>query len=204
MTYQSLVLFFVNSVGTLGYLGIFILMFLESSFFPFPSEVIMIPAGYLAYQGKINLLLVIIIGIMGSLAGAWLNYFLADKFGRKLLLRFFKEKRLGQVENFFEKHGHISTFNGRLIPIVRQYISFPAGLAKMNPLKFTLYTTLGAGIWITILTFLGYFLGQNEQLIHQYLGQITQITLLAILVITILYIYYRKYFHLQQHSDKSI
>ena len=203
MTYQSLVLFFVNSVGTLGYLGIFILMFLESSFFPFPSEVVMIPAGYLAYQGKMNLLLAISIGIMGSLAGAWLNYFLADKFGRKLLLRFIKEKHLRQVENFFEKHGHISTFNGRLIPIVRQYISFPAGLAKMNPLKFTLYTTLGAGIWITILTFLGYFLGQNEKLIHQYLSQITQITLLAILVLTIIYIYYKRLFRKNKNPQNN-
>ncbi len=190
--YQSIVNFLVTSIGILGYGGIFILMFLESSFFPFPSEIVMIPAGYLAYQGKMNLVLVIVTGILGSIAGAWLNYFLADKFGRKLLLKFLKEHHLKMVERFFEKHGHISTFNGRLIPVIRQYISFPAGLAKMNPLKFTLYTGLGAGIWVTMLTFLGYFLGQNKDLIHKYLKQITIITLICISVLTIIYIYFKK------------
>jgi len=169
-------------------------MFLESSFFPFPSEVIMIPAGYLAYQGRMNLTLIIVIGIMGSIAGAWLNYFLADRFGRKLLLKFLKENHLKMVETFFQKHGHISTFNGRLIPVVRQYISFPAGLAKMSPTKFTIYTGFGAGIWITILTFLGYFLGQNSILIHGYLREITISALIFILILTAIYIYIRKYF----------
>lgn len=185
----------MNSIRTLGYAGIFVFMFLESSFFLFPSEVIMIPAGYLAYQGKMNLVLIIGIGILGSIAGAWLNYFLANKFGRKLLLRFLKEHHLKMVEDFFERHGHISTFNGRLIPIIRQYISFPAGLAKMNPLKFTLYTGLGAGIWITMLVFLGYFLGQNKILIHKYLMEITILTLIGVSVLTIIYIWHKKHIY---------
>jgi membrane protein DedA with SNARE-associated domain len=184
--------FLVATIGSWGYIGIFLLMFLESSFFPFPSEVVMIPAGYLAYQGKMSLILAITIGILGSITGAWFNYFLADKFGRKLLLKFLKEHHLKRVEDFFDKHGHISTFNGRLIPVIRQYISFPAGLAKMNPLKFTLYTNAGAGIWITILTLLGYFLGQNQELIHRYLKEITIITLFIITILTIIYIYFKK------------
>ena len=190
--FNAIISCLVRYIGALGYLGIFVLMFLESSFFPFPSEVVIIPAGYLAFQGKMNLVLVILIGILGSIAGAWLNYFLANKFGRKLLLKFLKENHLRIVENFFNKHGHISTFNGRLIPVLRQYISFPAGLAKMNPIKFTIYTGLGAGLWITILAFLGYFLGQNQALIHKYLNQITLIILLIITILTAVYIYYEK------------
>jgi len=194
IAYKEITLFLVDSIGTLGYFGIFILMFLESSFFPFPSEIIMIPAGYLAYQGKMNILLAISVGIAGSIAGAWLNYFLANKYGRKLVIKFLKESHLKKVETFFKKHGHISTFNGRLIPIVRQYISFPAGLAKMNPFKFTLYTGLGAGLWITILTLIGYFIGQNTQLISVYLKEITIITLIIIGILTIMYIYYKNIF----------
>lgn len=190
--YKTTISFLVNFIGVLGYPGIFILMFLESSFFPFPSEVVMIPAGYLAYQGKMNLILVIVIGVIGSIAGAWFNYFLAEKLGRKLLLKFLREYYLKIVEDFFEEHGPISIFNGRLIPVIRQYISFPAGLAKMNPLKFTIYTASGAGIWVTILVFLGYFIGQNEALIHRYLNEITILTLIAIFILTVGYIYKNK------------
>jgi len=187
MGFDSIVLFLVNSIGVLGYAGIFILMFLESSLFPFPSELIIIPAGYLAFQGEMNLVLVIMFGILGSLGGAWFNYFLADRFGRRLLLRFLKRNHLTKVEDFFEKHGHISTFNGRLIPVVRQYISFPAGLARMNPLKFSLYTVLGSGVWISVLAFLGYFLGQNETLMLEYLKEITVLVLVLVFVVSVVY-----------------
>lgn len=188
ITYTQIVDWIVNSIFILGYPGIFILMFLESSLFPFPSEVVMIPAGYLAYQGKLSLFWVILIGILGSILGAWFNYYLAKKFGRKIILKFLKKNHLKMVEDYFDKHGNISTFNGRLIPVIRQYISFPAGLAKMHPLKFTIYTGLGAGIWIIILTMLGYFLGANQELIHKYLVEITLITLIIIAIITIIYI----------------
>ena len=190
--YESILAFLINSIGTLGYAGIFILMFLESSFFPFPSEIIMIPAGYLAYTGKMNILLVIAIGVLGSLSGAWLNYFLAHRFGRKLLLKFIPASQLKKVEEFFAQHGHISTFNGRLIPVVRQYISFPAGLAKMAPFKFSLYTIFGAGLWVTVLTYLGYALGQNQKLIQQYLREITILTLGVVLFITLIYLFFKK------------
>ncbi|WP_257842561.1 DedA family protein [Helicobacter sp. 13S00477-4] len=156
--------FIVKIVGNLGYFGIFLMMFLESSFFPFPSEIAMIPAGYLAYKGEINIYIAIIIGTLGSVAGAFFNYYIALKLGRRFILQygrylFFTESSMKKMESFFKKHGEISTFLGRLIPGVRQYISLPAGIAKMNLYKFCLYTAIGAGIWIMILTFFGYYLG---------------------------------------------
>ncbi len=192
---EEIVNFLVETVGSLGYIGIFALMFLESSFFPFPSEVVMIPAGYLAFKGEMNLVLAVLFGIGGSVAGALFNYALASKFGRVFLIKygkylFIKEETLDKLEDFFDKHGHISTFNGRLIPGIRQYISLPAGLAKMHIGKFAFYTALGAGIWVIVLTVLGYFLGQNEDLIHKYLKEITIITLVIIAVIT--FVYYKK------------
>lgn len=188
---HEIVDFIVNTVGDLGYWGIFIMMFLESSFFPFPSEVVMIPAGYLAYQGEMNLFWAVFAGIAGSLAGAVFNYLLALKFGRAFLSRYgkyilVKEETMQKMENFFNKHGHISTFSGRLIPAVRQYISLPAGLAKMNLWKFSLYTSLGAGIWVLILALLGYFIGHNQALISEYLKVII-ISILVLLAVFILF-----------------
>ncbi len=183
----------VQTVGDLGYAGIFFMMFLESSFFPFPSEVVMIPAGYLAFKGEMNLVLAIFVGILGSLAGALFNYWLALKLGRPFILRYgkyvlFKEHSLQRMEGFFARHGHISTFTGRLIPAVRQYISLPAGLARMNLAVFSFYTSLGAGIWVTILAVLGYTLGHNEAAIRDNLHLITLITLGAVAVIVLLYV----------------
>jgi len=183
----------VSTVGSWGYPGIFLMMALESSFFPFPSEVVMIPAGYLAYKGEMNLVLAILSGISGSLVGALFNYWLAVKFGRPFLLRYgkyvlFKEHSLQRMEDFFARHGHISTFTGRLIPAVRQYISLPAGLARMNLAAFSFYTSLGAGIWVTILALLGYTLGHNEDAIRENLHLITLITLGAVAVIILLYV----------------
>lgn len=187
----------VELVGQLGYLGIFIMMFLESTFFPFPSEVAMIPAGYLASQGEMNLLWAILIGTLGSIIGALFNYYLAKKYGRIGVLKFgkyflFTEEKLIKMENFFIKHGSFSTFVSRLIPAVRQFISLPAGLSKMPLGKFTLYTTLGAGIWVVVLTLLGYFIGSNQELLNQYLHQIVVITLGLITIATLVYIFMNK------------
>lgn len=171
-------------------------MFLESSFFPFPSEAIMIPAGYLAFQGEMNLITTITVGTVGSLAGALFNYFLAIKYGRKFLLRygkyfFLKPESLDKLERFFAKHGEISTFNGRLIPGIRQYISMPAGLAKMPIGRFSAYTILGAGIWVTVLALLGYYLGANEAEIAKYLKSAVVVALIFIASLTLFY-YIRK------------
>jgi len=184
----------VQIISQLWYMWIFVWMFLESSFFPFPSEVIMIPAWYLAFQWEMNLYLVILIWILGSLSWAWLNYILASKLGRIFLEKIIKKDKVDKLEDFFNKHGHITTFTWRLIPWVRQYISFPAWLSNMNPLKFSIYTILGAWIWVIILTLLGYFIGQNQDLIHKYLKEITIITF--VLVIFLIWIYY--YFNVKK------
>ncbi|ACM93171.1 DedA [Nautilia profundicola AmH] len=184
---QDIINWIVYSVGDLGYIGIFVMMFLESSLFPFPSEIVMVPAGYLASKGEMNLFAAILSGILGSVAGAWFNYIIAKSAGRKVVLRFLKEHHLEKIEKFFERHGEISTFNGRLIPGVRQYISFPAGLAKMHPVKFSVYTALGAGIWVVVLTMLGYYIGENQELVHKYIKEITILTLLILILITFVY-----------------
>jgi membrane protein DedA with SNARE-associated domain len=185
---EAIVTYLVDTIGSWGYIGIFLLMFLESSFFPFPSEVVMIPAGYLAYKGEMNLGLVLFFGIGGSLSGAWFNYLLAHKFGRGFLLKIINQKKITKLEEFFDRHGHISTFTGRLIPGIRQYISFPAGLAKMDYKRFTVYTILGAGIWVVILTMLGYFIGENQELIRKYLKEITIATIIFVGILIIGYI----------------
>lgn len=164
MQLKELVGLIVETIGGLGYLGVFLMMFLESSFFPFPSEVVMIPAGYLVYKSEMNLSLAFFCGVSGSLAGALFNYWIAYKMGRTFLLKYgkyllFSPKNLEKMEMFFEKHGPISTFVGRLLPAVRQYISFPAGLCKMDLLKFCFFTSLGAMIWVAILMWIGYSLG---------------------------------------------
>ena len=188
---HEIVDFVVNTVADFGYIGIFIMMFLESSFFPFPSEVVMIPAGYLASKGEMNLFAAIAAGIGGSLAGAVFNYYLAIKFGRAFIAKYgkyvlIKEETLEKMEDFFSKHGHISTFSGRLIPAVRQYISLPAGLARMNLFKFSLYTSLGAGIWVIILAMIGYFIGENQELVGEYV-KIATISVLVIIAILIIF-----------------
>jgi len=190
---HDIALYLVDKVGDMGYLGIFLLMFLESTFFPFPSEVIMIPAGYLAYKGEMNLVVVVVVGILGSVTGALFNYYLARHFGRTFLLRYgkymlIKPQTLEKLEAFFRKHGELSTFNGRLIPGIRQLISLPAGLAKMNVAKFSFYTALGAGIWVIVLVALGYLLGSNEALLSKYLRSATLIALLSVALITVFYI----------------
>ncbi len=189
--------YLVETIGAMGYWGIFLLMFLESTFFPFPSEVIMIPAGYLAYKGEMNLYMVVLVGIAGSLGGALFNYYIAMHFGRPFLLKygryfFIKPETLDKLEAFFTKHGELSTFNGRLIPGIRQLISLPAGLARMNLVKFSFYSVLGAGIWVVVLVAVGYLVGSNEALISRYLHTATLIALASIAFITLFYVIRQK------------
>ena len=187
--------FIVQTVGEWGYAGIFLMMFLESSFFPFPSEVAMIPAGYLAHQGQMSLVLAWCAGTAGSLAGAVFNYYLCYFFGRELVLKYGKyvgitKIKMRKFEAFFKRHGEISTFNCRLIPGIRQYISLPAGLAKMNLFKFSLYTTLGAGIWVAILLAVGWYLGKNYD--KSAFSHIVVALLAVVGLLTALYIVYVK------------
>lgn len=167
----------VQIVGHWGYPGIIIMMFLESSFFPFPSEVVVPPAGYLAARGEMSLILVILSGITGSLLGALFNYWLAVIWGRPFFKKYGRyvlvsEKSLARADRFFADHGHISTFIGRLLPGIRQYISLPAGIARMNLSLFAAFTGLGAGIWVIVLALVGYYIGNNQELVSQYLHEI--------------------------------
>jgi membrane protein DedA with SNARE-associated domain len=170
--FHARVSWLVDIVGSLGYPGIVALMFLESSFFPFPSEVVMPPAGYLAFKGEMNAFAVAACGIAGSLLGAYFNYWIAVKWGRKFFERFGKyffvsPEALDKAEAFFARHGHISTFTARLLPVIRQYVSLPAGLARMNLAKFGIYTALGSGIWVAALTGLGYWIGgEGDRMVH--------------------------------------
>lgn len=166
----------INTIGAMGYPGIFLLMAMESSVIPIPSELVMPPAGYLAQRGEMNMVVAILCGTVGSLVGAYANYFAAHYLGRPLLLKYGKyvwitEEKFAKVESFFLRHGEISTFIGRLLPVIRHLISLPAGLAGMHHWKFSLYTLLGAGIWCTVLTLIGYIIGKEQALIMRYSHQ---------------------------------
>ncbi|MDD3276529.1 MAG: DedA family protein [Kiritimatiellales bacterium] len=206
---EQIIDWIVGIVGQWGYAGIVIMMFLESSCFPFPSEVVMIPAGYLASSAyvnsanyvpghEMNLWIAIALGIVGSWLGALFNYYLALILGRPFLLKWGKyllisEKNFEKGETFFRNHGEISTFTGRLIPVIRQYISLPAGLARMNLAHFLFWTGLGAGIWVTVLTAIGYVAGQNRELIEKYSREATVLTITGCVGIIIAYILIRRY-----------
>jgi membrane protein DedA with SNARE-associated domain len=162
--FHLLVEWLVDVVGALGYPGVVALMFLESSFFPFPSEVVIPPAGYLASRGQMSLAAVVFCGIAGSLLGALFNYYIALKWGRRFFDKYGKyffvsPEALDRAEVFFDKHGHISTFTARLLPVIRQYVSLPAGLARMNIFKFCFFTAIGSGIWVVVLALIGYWAG---------------------------------------------
>lgn len=186
-------LWLAETVLTLGYPGIVALMAIESSLIPFPSELVMPPAGYLVHEGQMSWFPVIACGIAGSMLGAWFNYFLALRLGRPFLLCygkyvFLKPEDMHRAERFFARHGEITTFVGRLIPVVRQLISLPAGAARMNFGKFTLYTALGAGIWVVILTWIGWLVGRNQDMLKSYLQSASIWLVGGAVVIVIAYI----------------
>jgi membrane protein DedA with SNARE-associated domain len=173
---HTLIQWLLDTIGVLGYPGIFLLMAMESSVIPVPSELVMPPAGYLAFQGQMNMAVAILCGTLGSLSGAYVNYYASHYLGRPLIIKYGKyvlipPDKFARVERFFLSHGEISTFIGRLLPVVRHLISIPAGLSGMNHLRFSLYTLLGAGLWCSILTAIGYVIGEKQQLIMQYAHQ---------------------------------
>ena len=190
---HELINWLVNTIGAMGYPGIFLLMAMESSVIPIPSEVVMPPAGYLAQQGQMHMGLVILSGTLGSLVGAYANYFVARWLGRPLVIKYGRyvwitEEHFNKVETFFLSHGEISTFIGRLLPVIRHLISIPAGIARMNHWRFSLYTTVGAAIWVSILSWIGYFIGQNEDLIAEYSRQAVVGVILFSIVLGWLYV----------------
>lgn len=195
----------------LNYWVIILLMTIESSFIPFPSEVVVPPAAYLsATEGsELNVFLVVLSATLGALLGALINYGIAYYLGRPLIYRF-ADSRLGHLclidrekiqraEAYFDEHGAIGTFVGRLITVVRQLISLPAGLARMHLGKFILYTTLGAAIWNSILAAVGYYLqsvvpyDQLDQAVMQYSNELKWIMItLGVGVVIYLYRQYNR------------
>ncbi|SRR6056297_1693326 len=180
---EILISFVFAYINTLNYGFVFLLMALESSLVPFPSEIIVPPAAFMAQQGDLSISGVVVAGILGSMVGAVFNYFLAYYLGRTLIYRWVETKmakallinkrKLEKSEKFFLKYGKISTFIGRLIPVVRQLISLPAGFSRMNFKSFCLFTFLGSSIWVIILAFLGYFFGSNQELLSEYYKEIS-------------------------------
>jgi len=155
-----------DSVLALGYPGIVLLMAIESSVLPLPSELVMPPAGYLASKGQMHAGLAVAAGTLGSVLGALLNYLLAVVVGEPVLRRYGKfvlvsERSLDRTEAFFRRHGEISTFIGRLLPVIRHLISIPAGMSRMGLGRFVAFTALGAGLWCGILTYLGWLIGRH-------------------------------------------
>ena len=190
-----------------SYWLVFVLMVIESSFIPFPSEVIVPPAAYLAVtRGDMNVFLIVLVATAGALVGAIINYYLALWIGRPIVYSF-ASSRIGRMcllspekvehaEKYFDEHGAASTFIGRLVPAVRQLISIPAGLARMNILTFVVFTSLGAAVWNAVLAALGYWLGRTvpyDQLfakVEQYNDYLTYAGL-AIGAACVLYILYK-------------
>ena len=195
----------------LNYVTVTLLMTIESSFIPFPSEVVVPPAAYQACNPDnatlyvtespfVNVVLVVLIATLGALIGAYINYFLSRFLGRPIVY-WFADSKLGHLlllnsekvkkaEDYFIEHGNSSTFIGRLVPGIRQLISIPAGLAKMNIGAFTLYTILGSGSWNIILAILGYVAHGQQDLINQYSHELSYI-LLGLGVLFIVYLVYK-------------
>jgi len=169
---SALITFLTNFINEVGYLGIFIGMFLESTLVPLPSELVMIPAGLAVSSGEMNIYIALFVGVLGNVAGAVFSYYLAASIGRTILFRigkyfFVKAETIIKIEKFFENHGPISIFIGRLLPGFRHFISLPAGVARMDMKLFFIYTTLGSTIWNSILIAVGFFIGNNHKLIAE-------------------------------------
>ncbi len=181
--------------SVLGYKSIFILMAIESSFIPFPSEIVIPPAAYLASRGELQIYLVVFFGILGSLVGSIINYFLAYYLGRVVVYKLAKKKffkfllidtqKIKTAEDFFLKYDVLSTFIGRFIPAVRQLISIPAGFSKMDFKKFCFFTGFGSGIWVIVLASIGYFFGANKDLLDEYLSGVGNLVIIFCMLIII-------------------
>ncbi|HOS15708.1 MAG TPA: DedA family protein [Bacteroidales bacterium] len=200
-------------LNNLNYYSITLLMTIESSFIPFPSEVVIPPAAYAACSPEnsnlyvthykwLNIFIVILFGTLGALLGALFNYFLSLYLGRPIVYKFvdskfghlmlLNSKKIKKAEDYFVKNGNISTFIGRLVPGIRQLISIPAGLSKMKLPPFILYTCLGAGIWNTILALIGYIAHGEQDIINEYSHELSYV-LLGVGVIFVCYLIYKGY-----------
>ena len=192
-----------DTVFALGYPGIVVLMAIESSVLPLPSELVMPPAGYLAAKGQMNPWIAIAAGTAGSVLGALVNYALAVFVGEPVLRRYGKyvlmsEASLDRTEVFFRRHGEISTFVGRLLPVIRHLISIPAGISRMALRRFIAFTALGAGIWCAVLTYLGWLIGKHGERVDAAIGPYVHHVLMSYIipgtaVLVLVYVLWRRW-----------
>lgn len=188
--------FIVNIAEKLGYTWVFFMMVLESSFFPFPSEVAMVPAWYLASTGQMNFAIALFVWTLWALVWASINYAfwyylgkpiiqsLIHKYGKYFLI---KDEHYTKAENYFQKHWVFTTFLGRFIPVIRQLISLPAGVFKMNIPKFLFYTWLWAWLWNLALMTIWFIAGENQELIKEYSKELLFLSIIFVLIVWCIY-----------------
>jgi membrane protein DedA with SNARE-associated domain len=181
-------------ISAVSYAGVFLLMLLESTMFPLPSELIMPFAGFLVALNKMDVLTLIIAATLGSLAGSLFSYWLGRHFGHRIVRRFGKyllldNEHLKKAEKWFKNYGGRTVFISRFIPGIRHVISIPAGIGKMNIFKFSLLTVIGAGIWNTFLAWLGFILERNYNIVYKYTSYIDMLIVFIVCVLVIYYIY---------------
>lgn len=186
--------FVVHVIGILGYPGIFLLMLVESCGIPMPSEVIMPFSGFLVADGRMTLVLITLAGTFGNLAGSLLAYWIGWKGGRPLIEKYGKyilisKHDLDLADNWFKRFGDFTVFFGRLLPVVRTYISFPAGISKMNLWRFSVFTFLGALPWTLLFGWLGVKMGANWELIREKLHNFDMAILVAVILVIVLYVW---------------
>ncbi|MBP1645648.1 MAG: DedA family protein [Bacteroidetes bacterium] len=202
-------------MDNMNYGTITLFMTVESTFIPFPSEIIVPPAAFKASQegSDLNIVLVVIFATLGALCGAMINYHLALWLGRPIVHKFAESKvgkmcllssaKVQKAEDYFVKHGKSSTFIGRLVPGIRHLISIPAGLAKMKLLPFTIFTVLGAGIWNIILALMGYIAQNNTDTINKYSSELSYI-LLGLGVLFIIYLVYSNFIKKKKVKNQKL
>lgn len=186
-------LFVLGVINKIGYIGVFLLMALESANIPIPSEVTMPFAGFLISSGRFNLWLLILVGALGNLFGSWISYYIAYLIGQPLARFFKKSKFFGddyeKAERFFQKHGLASVFWSRLLPIVRTFISFPAGIFRVSFWKFSYLTFIGSLIWSGALTWIGFYLGDNWNVLGVYFHKFDYVIVIVGVLLVAYYIY---------------
>ena len=177
----------VDLIDQLGYLGIFLSTLIESTFVPIPAEVTMIPAGMLVAEGRMDYWITLLFATLGVIAGSAINYWFGYRYGRKLILRFgkyifIKPRHIEKTENFFTRYGAVAVFMGRLLPGVRHYIAFVAGIGAMKPRPFLIYTSMGGLIWMWVLLQVGYMSQRNAENPESHVGGLEMAVILVVVV----------------------
>ncbi|MDD1775526.1 MAG: DedA family protein [Methanobacterium sp.] len=193
--------FAIYLIENLGYWGVFIGMTIESACIPLPSEVIMPLAGYVAYEGKMSLIGITIVGAFGNLLGSWIAYFVGLKGGRPFLEKYGKyvlisHRKLEMAHDWFDRYGHEAVLISRVLPVIRTFISLPAGIAEMDFKKFTVYTLLGSIPWCFALGYIGYMLGPNWNTIEKYFRYMDIVVVIAVVAL-IAYLVYKYWYKMR-------